>query len=196
MYEDVQEQGMSGKYRKNYEYRDVTDENGKASVQMVYVGTYYYNPMNPREQVLLAKDSLVFSSGCLAAFLVAGLMNSGAGHSFLVTIPYVISFLPTVYFILGASGIRRMGEMLEEEQYEKSIGRTARSSIMTCFFSVVTLLTDLIFMIRSHERIRLPGDLIFPAAMIVMCALSFIFFRRNRKRINSVTKQEQGFKGL
>ena len=177
---------MTGKYRKNYEYKDITDENGNASVQLIYTGKYYHNALTPMQQKELGRNSLLSSMGCLLMFLIAGICSSGAGRNFLVTIPYVISFLSIVYFIMGAYAIGKMKELLEEEQYEKSIGRTARSAIMTGFLSVVTLICDVAFMIKSRDQIQIPGDIIFLLAELILVILAIFYFRSSKKALNSV----------
>ena len=177
---------MTGKYRKNYKYKDFTDENGNASVQLVYIGKYYRNPLTVLQQRTLGKKSILFSMGCLLMFLIAGMCSSVAGRNFLVTVPYVISFLSIAYFIMGSFAICKMKESLEEEQYEKSIGRTARSSIMTGFLSAVTLICDIVFLIGSGSQMKLPGDIVFLFAELILFTLAVYYFRSCKEALNSV----------
>ena len=177
---------MIEKYRKNYEYKDVTDEKGNATVQLVYTGKYYRNPLTALQKRELEKKSILFSMGCLLMFLIAGICSSGAGRNFWVTIPYVVSFISIAYFIMGSFAIYKMDELLEEAQYEKSIGRTARSSIMTGFLSAVTLICDITFMIAARNQIQLPGDIIFLLAEITLFIFAVYYFQSNKEALNSV----------
>ena len=112
---------MIEKYRKNYEYKDVTDEKGNASVQLVYTGKYYRNPLTALQKRELEKKSILFSMGCLLMFLIAGICSSGAGRNFWVTIPYVVSFTASISSV--KSLVRRLSAMLTAYQHPAETDR-------------------------------------------------------------------------
>ncbi len=181
------------KYSKEYEYRDVTDENGKASVETVYVGTYYNRFLSDEEFAKLKTESTITGVAELVLFVAGGMFNSGASRDARVMIPYVLSFLSIAYLLMGVRALRRTPERMTTKQYEHSFGRTARSMIFTAILSLATVIMDIVFLVNAADRVRSPQDPLFLITAILMAVAAVICFKRNGSLLSCAqAEQSQG----
>ena len=57
---------------------------------------------------------------------------------------------------------------------------------MTGFLSAVTLICDIVFLIGSGSQMKLPGDIVFLFAELILFTLAVYYFRSCKEALNSV----------
>ncbi|MDO4647527.1 MAG: hypothetical protein Q4B26_02665 [Eubacteriales bacterium] len=177
---------MKSRYTKDYEYRDVVDENGRASSELVYTGIYHDSTLTPEQLLCLRRRSLLASGLALVLLAFGGFFSSSASRSFLVMIPYLACLSTSVFFLAGAVMLCRVPNHMTEKQYEHSYARTARSSILTGFFGVAAGVADGIFLVLHSGELVLPGDLLLEAALILTAVTAILFYRRCREFLQEI----------
>lgn len=132
------------KYRGDYKIvKHIDPGTGKEERRAVYTGEYFSLNVDERRKRLCALSL----AGCfalgLSGFLLAGLVNSTAAHTLLISMPHMFTMLSTVFLGVCALRIWRLGERFTRKAKDQAL-QTARTASWTqTVLSGVALLGDL-----------------------------------------------------
>lgn len=181
---------MSKKYKNDYEFKEVQNEDGTVDRQLVYTGDYYLNDMNAVQKRHLTVGSFVVSLLTLWLFFVSGFYDNAGSHCLYVMIPYICIFLPAAYFMLGAFNVWQAEVQMTTEQYDKSFGRCKRMPIVIIALSVVSIICDVIFIISNRATISFENELMFLFFLIVLAFVNCVFYKIYKPAFDCIKIQE------
>lgn len=170
-------------------------------------------PFSPSQKRKKSIENLLFCLLLLFLQILGGVLNPSSSRTAWIFYPYVIVFLPIVYFFSGAGSFFKLSEKLSRKEWEKSLARCKHSGIVLLVLSVINALLELVYIILNRGQLfarasadlsnALPGvnaggtlanggsglmDIIYLAVFISMslvCVLYGIFFDRNFSRAKS-----------
>ncbi|WP_066715734.1 hypothetical protein [Clostridium sp. Marseille-P299] len=169
-----------GKYRKDYESH-IEVQGKRKKKTLIYKGKYYKIDINQEELKNMKIKYAIFSALTMLAFIFVGLQNTEGSRKFYIILPYIFTFLPIFYEIMGTIKLITNKQKMTFVEYDTSIQRIKRSTIGILIFSLSSSFGEIIFLItnkitdvRSLEYRALSG-------ILFMSLISFLFLQQQKK---------------
>ena len=169
---------ISKKYLNDYRVEKTIDENGRVKSEAVYIGGDFF--ITP--PVTKGNKRLVFSLSVFlwVAFIAAMLPVSYTGAVSYIMLPFICNMLPMYFLTNAAFWLFRENGAMKREQAEKIEKRLTPGSFFTLVLSGAAFLGIAITAIFSFGS-YVPGDFIFAALSLAVCAVSTVVFVKSRK---------------
>lgn len=172
------------RYSSDYEVLE-TEHQGKKKIkyktELVYKGKYYIvetkQDLAKKLQVIQMISMLLIA--CIYGFL--GFLNHGGSHVIYVSLPYIIIFLPIYYGIMGSVKYLNVSNRMTTMEYERSVIRLKKSSLLILIFSITTCIGQSIYLIRNGKKASNQLELLFLLGMIFIIFLVFASMRNQAK---------------
>ena len=167
---------VTRKYVKDYKLSEYRDADGKIKTESVYVGSYFYFT-NPALAHKTVKAFAVAAGVALISFIAAMIPNSGAMHSFYITLPFIFCALPLAYIIRAV-----WAGFTEKEPFVRSVSERFSNwlryaPVFGAAISGYSLIAEGITAVASPKKM-MSGDLVFSAGCaLYLAAMLFIFYR-------------------
>ena len=173
---------FSDRYKKEYDHRPVKDDKGRFRDEFYYKGEVHRIGLSKEEKKKAGLRCL--GTGILQLVLAAlpGLVDHPSSRILWVTLPYVCIFLPCFFYIFGASEYLGNGMELSHRQYDHSIGRMGNASLVIAIIAIVSMLADLVWLLRHFD----PAELLYMAAFV---PLLLVLLTRPWKKLESSSSE-------
>lgn len=139
-------------------------------------------PYDSKLKKLISIKNAFFSLILFSLQLCAGFINQTSSHYFWIFYPYILAFLPCVYFLTGAYSLFGLNEKISKKQWDKSLGRCRNSVLGLLIVSVLNCILEVIFIIiniKKHEI--LPKECIYlllQISIVIICIFYSKFFNK------------------
>lgn len=166
------------KYAGDYRVvKHVDPATGKEERRLVYTGEYFSLNLDAREK---ARRCLLLA-GCAAlgicGFLVAGLIQSAAARTLLVSMPHMFTMIALFFMLVSAVRILRLKERFTRKERDRALHRGRSACRAQTLLSAAALLGDL-FLVATGRGSEVEGlALLGYALMLAAGALSLLVLR-------------------
>ena len=147
---------------------------------------FFVLPDDGKEKRKEALINLGFCFLFIALLVAAGLVNQSSSRTAWIFYPYIVLFLPAVYFAFGACAfaslvfLRKSGS-LSRKEWEKSLVRCKHSGGALLVLSGINALLDIVFIVL-HRNDGIMRDIVYLGVLLVLvvCSVLYgVFFDRN-----------------
>ena len=130
------------------------------------------------------KDAFINLGFCF--LFIALLVNQSSSRTAWIFYPYIVLFLPAVYFAFGACAFSsfvfaRSSVSLSRKEWEKSLARCKHSGGALLVLSGINALLEIVFIVL-HRNDGVMRDIVYLGALLVLVVCSVLygaFFDRN-----------------
>lgn len=166
------------KYKGDYKIvKHIDPGTGKEERRAVYTGEYFSLNVDERRKRLCALSLVGCFALGLAGFLLAGLVNSTAAHTLLISMPHMFTMLSTAFLGVCALRVWRLGERFTRKAKDQAL-QTARTASWTqTVLSGIALLGDL-FVVLTGRGSPSEGAALCGFALMLGAGLLSLFFMR------------------
>lgn len=98
--------------------------------------------------------NMAFAAVLLILQVAAGMVNQDSSRTFWVLYPYLFTFLPVFYFLVGAFSYWSDPLRMQKAQYETGIARMKRSCIGSMVMTIISVILDIIYMSSTGVTCR------------------------------------------
>ena len=147
---------------------------------------YFVLPDDGKKRRKGALMNLCFCFLFIALLVAAGLVNQSSSRTAWIFYPYIVLFLPAVYFAFGACAFAslvlvRHNVSLSRKEWEKSLARCKHSGGALLVLSGINALLEIVFIVlhRNDEIVR---DIVYLGVLLGLtfgCVLYGIYFDRS-----------------
>lgn len=169
-----------GKYSKDYETHEET-QGEKTKKTLVYKGKYYKFDLSKEE---LKKMKIIYSIFCgltVLSFLIVGAQNTEGSRKFYIILPYIFTFLPIFYEIMGTIKLVTNKPKMTLVEYDTSVKRIRRSSIGILILSLSSSIGEIVFLIANKITDIRSLEFRFLSGILFMSLISFLFLQQQKK---------------
>ncbi len=169
-----------GKYRKDYEYQ-IEKQGKKTKKTLIYKGKYYKLDIQKDE---LNKIKIKYSIFCLLtvlSFLFVGFQNTEGSRKFYIILPFIFTFLPIFYEIMGTIKFITNKPKMTALEYDTSIKRMKRSTIGILILSLSSSLGEIAFLIQNKIIDVTSLEYRFLSGILFMAFISYLFLQQQKK---------------
>lgn len=173
---------MKKKYVKDY----VPTEKG----DFRYHGKYYLSKISEEERKKESTIQIIYGISCLILILIALCIPCNGNQIIYVVIPVEITLICLVYYISGSLALRKVGERLEQKDYDKAYQGPIQALTVAVFFYIFSLGGQMIGIIMDSSK-RSKGDIYFIMILFVVLVMSCVVWNRQRKMMHFVTEEKK-----
>lgn len=169
-----------GKYRKDYEYQ-IEVQGKKTKKALIYKGKYYTLDINKEE---IKKIKIKYSIFCLLtalSFLFVGFQNTAGSRKFYIILPFIFTFLPIFYEIMGTIKFITNKPKMTALEYDTSIIRMKRSTIGILILSLSSSLGEIAFLVKNKVTDVTSLEYRFLSGILFMALISYLFLQQQKK---------------
>ena len=172
--------GRRNKYSKDYESQIIKQGN-KTKTNLVYKGNYYSYNLSEKKYQRLKWSYLFFDLLFLATFIFIGCLNTIGSRQIYIILPYLFTFLPIFYEIMGTITLMKTKAKLTYVEYDTSVLRIKRSTIGILVFSVSSAIGEVIFLVLNRNSNISNLEYMFLSGVLFMSVSSFLFLQLQSK---------------
>ena len=164
-------------YKNDYDHRPERDAKGRFKDVFFYTGEYHELQFDLKTKKKIQFICLIFGLLMLAALLVPGLLNQPSSRSVMVCLPYVLIFLPLIFFFFGVFSFFQASLLLTRERFDKSVLRMKHSAIAIIVLVVISAICGTIWFIMNKGGEAPLKELVYLLSHIPLAVLAVIFGR-------------------
>lgn len=169
-----------GKYRKDYETQ-VEIQGKKTKRTLIYKGKYYKIDI---EEQKLKKMKITYSILCcltLLSFLFVGFQNTAGSRKFYIILPFIFTFLPIFYEIMGTIKFITNRPKMTVIEYDSSLKRVKRSTIGIMILSLSSGFGEIAFLVKNKITDVTSLEYRFLSGILFMAFISYLFLQQQKK---------------
>lgn len=172
--------GRRYKYTKDYETRVEMKGNKKVET-LIYKGKYYKFDISDAKFKRLKLVYILFSCLFFIAFVFIGLLNTNGSRQFYIILPYLFTFLPIFYEIMGTIKLLKSESKLTFVEYDTSVSRIRRSTIGILVFSMTSVIGEIIYLMSNKITDISSLEYTFLSGVLFLTISSFLFLQLQNK---------------
>lgn len=119
--------------------------------------------------------NFAFALGYLLILGGAGMINPDSSRTVWIVYPYLFTFLPVVYFIMGCINYAFAGEVMTDEVYQTGLVRMKHSSYGMIFMAVVDIVLDIVYIILHLKELAIGQELLYLLFFPILIGLSVCY---------------------
>ena len=177
----VKEQNLKKKYVKDY----VPTEKG----DLRYQGKYYRSKLSEEERKKNSIIQTLYGVSCFILVLLALCIPCNGNQTIYVVIPVEITLICLAYYILGSLSLGKVGERMEQKDYDKVYQTPMQALTIAIFFYVFSIGGQVIGILMETSK-RSRGDIYFCMILGVVLVMSCVVWNRQRKVMHYVTEEK------
>ena len=161
---------LNDPYKGDYDHTPEVDKKGRFRDRFFYKGDLYVLPFDEDYKKRTYPKLISYGAGMFATLILQGLINQNSSRTIWVVLPYIVQFLPVLYFLLGVVEYIGAPIRMTRAQYDKSVGRMhfcAEAEIVLSFISEICALVYFIKYFGAFSVIR--EQLFITAHLLPMC---------------------------
>lgn len=168
---------------------------GRVVEDVAYVGEYYIVDFeNEKVKQRITLINIIFAVLLAALLIGAGLVNTQSSRTIWIVAPYLLTFMPTAYMLIGAVEYKTVGLKMQRVQYELTLLRMKRSAIGIMVLAIINVVLDIVFIIKQHEKISVTSELVYIAINVCMIIVVLVFAKYYNKYFAKVRTVESEYK--
>ena len=162
-------------YKNDYDHRPERDAKGRFRDVFFYTGEYHELKFDIKTKKKIQGVCLAFGVLLLAALMIPGLLNQPSSRSIMVCLPYVVMFLPLIFFFFGIFSFFQASLLLTRERFDKSVLRMKHSVVALFVLAVISVLCEVIWIIMNKGGEAPVKEFIYLLCHIPLMILVFVF---------------------
>ena len=177
-------------YKGDFDHAPEVDKKGRFRDRFFYVGDIYVLPYDETEKKKTYVPCILFGIGMFLATILPGMVNQSSSHTLWVVLPYMIQFLPVLFFLIGVVEYIGATPRMTKPQYDKGIGRMHFCSAALIVLSVISALCDVLYMILRRGEYDITREIIYLLLHIPVILAAFLFGRYYNKKFSAITVEK------
>ena len=109
---------IKNRFKDDYSWSARLNGKGRVVDDICYTGTYYILPFTEQEKKKSNWLNMAFAAVLLILQVAAGMVNQDSSRTFWVLYPYLFTFLPVFYFLVGAFSYWSDPLRMQQAQYD------------------------------------------------------------------------------
>ncbi len=131
--------------------------------------------------------NFAFSVAFILVIICAGMINPDSSRTVWIVYPYLFTYLPVAFFLIGCINYGFAKTMMTDEVYQTGLMRIKHSVYAIFIMSGLDILLDLIYIIVNHANINVLHEVEYILFYPVMILIGLIFSKYyDRTYSNSV----------
>lgn len=137
-----------------------------------YEGEYYNANLEKSNKSKIAIFNIVLMTAEIILLLMGGMLNNPGSHKVYIVIPFISMTLPTIYYLMGTIMFIRIDTShMEAIQYAHTIKRMYKTSIWNIVLNLITLASDVAFILKINSSAEQMFILIAFVLLIINCTM-------------------------
>lgn len=170
----------SKKYAKDYETH-VEVQGKKTKKTLVYKGKYFKIDIDDQKLNKLKITYSIFCSLTLLSFLFVGFQNTEGSRKFYILLPFIFTFLPIFYEIMGTIKFITNKPKMTSLDYDTSLKRMKRSTVGILILSLASGLGEIAFLVKNKIADVTSLEYRFLSGILFMAFISYLFLQQQKK---------------
>lgn len=183
---------IKNRFKDDYSWHARLNGKGRVVDDICYTGYYYILPFSEKQKKKTNWINMTFAVILLALQVAAGMVNQDSSRIFWVLYPYLFTFLPVFYFLVGVFSYWSDPLRMQKAQYETGIARMKRSCIGSMVMTVISVVLDIIYMVIHRGDMQTGKEFLYTGVLIAYIIVCVVFGRYyDRTYVGLRTEQSQ-----
>ncbi|MCR5657633.1 MAG: hypothetical protein K6G06_09250 [Butyrivibrio sp.] len=176
-------------YKGDYEHVPEMDKKGRFRDRFFYAGDLYVLPFDENLKKKTYLPCGLFYIAMMAAIILEGCINQTSSRTLWVVLPYMIQFLPALFFLLGLVEYIGATPRMTRQQYDKGIGRMHFCGVAVIVLAAISALCEVIYLILRRGQYDIKSELIYLAMHVPVVLVAIAFGKYYNKHFSGITKE-------
>ncbi|MBE5843571.1 MAG: hypothetical protein E7302_05230 [Butyrivibrio sp.] len=173
-------------YKGDFDHAPEVDKKGRFRDRFFYVGDIYVLPYDETEKKKTYFPCILYGIGMFAATVLQGMVNQASSRTLWVVLPYIIQFLPVLFFLLGIVEYIGATPRMTKPQYDKGIGRMHFCAAALIVLTVISAVSDIVYLIIRRGQYDMTKEVIYLLLHIPVILVAFFFGRYYNKKFSGI----------
>ena len=144
--------GLHNKYKDDYEHVPEVDKKGRFHDRFYYAGDVYRLPFDGQTKKKTYLPCIGLGVMTVLILIGQGLINQPSSRTVWVVLPYLLQFLPALFFFTGLAEYMMASVGMKRSEYEKGVQRMRNCAIGLIATAAASALADLVYIIMGFAK--------------------------------------------
>ena len=168
---------IKNRFKDDYSWSARLNGKGRVVDDICYTGTYYILPFTKEEKKKTNRSNMAFAFVLIVLQVAAGMVNQDSSRTIWVLYPYLFTFLPVFYFLVGAFSYWSDPLRMQQAQYETGLARMRRSCIGSMVMTVISIVLDVIYMIIHRGDMQTGREFLYVGILVLYVTAALMYGR-------------------
>ena len=185
---------IKNRFKDDYSWNARLNGKGRVVDDICYTGYYYILPFSEKQKKKTNWINMTFAVILLALQVAAGMVNQDSSRTFWVLYPYLFTFLPVFYFLVGAFSYWSDPLRMQKAQYETGIARMKRSCIGSMVMTIISVILDIVYMVIHRGDMQTGKEFLYTGVLIfyiIVCVCFGVYYDRTYAGLRTEQSQNK-----
>ena len=174
-------------YKGDYDHAPEMDKKGRFRDRFFYKGDIYVLPYDENEKKKTYLPCVLYGIGMFAALVVQGMVNQTSSRTLWVVLPYIIEFLPVIFFLLGVLEYALSTPRMTRQQYDKGIGRMHFCGIAVIVLAIISIISEVVYLIIRRGQYDIKLELFYLLLHLPVVIVALLFAKYYNKNFSGIS---------
>ncbi|WP_155994797.1 hypothetical protein [Butyrivibrio sp. WCE2006] len=174
-------------YKGDYDHVPEMDKKGRFRDRFFYKGDLYVLPFDETQKKKTYLSCVLYGIGMFAALIIQGLVNQTSSHTLWVVLPYILQYLPVLFFIVGIIEYIDATPRMTRKQYDKGIGRMHFCAIAVIVLTGLSAVCEIIYLVIRRGQYDIKLELLYLLLHIPVIFVALLFAGYYNKNFSGIS---------